>query len=315
MAGNKKNLILGSRGSRLALWQANYVKKLLEAEYGDIIVTIKVIKTTGDKIKTTPLFEVGGKALFLKEIEEEILEDKVQIGVHSMKDVPVELPRGLAINTILKRDDPRDVFVSKKYSSLFHLPKKARIGTSSLRRQAQLRSFRPDFEIVPMRGNIETRVRKLATGDLSGIILAAAGLTRLGMSHKITEYLPTTLMLPAVGQGAIGLEILEENSELRHLLDPLNDVETVHCVQAERSFLKSLEGDCQSPVAGFAEINGQNLKITGMVASPEGRELIRDRLEGNIRDAVQLGAQLAKSLFGQGAREILRSTREKYPKI
>ncbi len=324
MANRKRNLILGSRGSRLALWQANYVKKLLEAEYGDIGVTIKVIKTTGDKIKTTPLSEIGGKALFLKEIEEQILENKVQIGVHSMKDVPVELPRGLGISTILKRDDPRDVFISKKYSSLFHLPKKARIGTSSLRRQAQLKSFRPDFEIVPIRGNIETRLRKvgkvgkvgkLATEGLSGIILAAAGLTRLGMSSKITEYLPTTLMLPAVGQGAIGLEILEGNAELRHLLDPLNDVETAHCVHAERSFLKNLEGDCQAPIAGFAEVNGQNLKITGMVASPEGRELIRDRLEGNIRDALPLGVQLAKSLLGQGAREILRSTRERYSKI
>ena len=307
----KRRLVLGSRGSRLALWQANFVKKLLEEEYGDLTVTIKVIKTAGDKARKIPLAEIGGKALFVKEIEEQIRNRKVDIGVHSMKDVPTDLPTGLVITAILKREDPRDVFVSKKYDSLLHLPKKAKVGTSSLRRQAQLKNFRPDLEVVDLRGNVETRFRKLASGGMSAIILAAAGLMRLGLSAKISEYLPTTLMLPAVGQGAMGLEVREDATDLRRILETLNDIETVHCVQAERSFLKKMEGDCRAPIAAFAEIDGQSLKITGMVASADGRELVRDRLEGNIRDAVSLGEQLAKTLFGQGAREILRSCRER----
>lgn len=307
----KRRLVLGSRGSRLALWQANLVKKLLEDEYGDLSVTIKVIRTAGDKARKTPLTEIGGKSLFIKEIEEKLLDKKINLGVHSMKDLPVILPKGLMIASILKREDPRDVFISKKYDSLLHLPKRARIGTGSLRRQAQLKNFRPDLEIVPLRGNVETRLRKLTSEGLSAVVLAAAGLTRLGLAGKITEYLPTTLMLPAAGQGAIGIEIREEDEETRRLIDFMNDIETVHCVQAERAFLKAIEGDCRAPIAAYAEIDGQTLKITAVVASADGRELIRDRLEGNIRDAVSLGEQLAKVLFGHGAREILRSCRGK----
>ncbi len=307
----KRRLIIGTRGSRLALWQANLAKKQLEEEYGDLKVSIKVIKTTGDKYRKTPLAEIGGKALFIKEIEEQVLKKKIHIGVHSMKDVPVDLPKGLIIGAILKREDPRDVFVSKKYDSLLHLPKKAKVGTGSLRRQAQLKSFRPDLEVVPIRGNIETRLKKLSSGDLDAIVLASAGLTRLGLTSKITEYLPTTLMLPAVGQGAIGLEVREDSHDVRRLIDFMNDIETANCVIAERAFLKGMEGDCQAPIAGFAEIDGQNLKVTGMVATVDGRELLRDRLEGNIREAASIGTQLAKALFGQGAREILRSSREK----
>lgn len=307
----KRRLVLGSRGSRLALWQANYVKKLLGEEYGDLSVTIKVIETTGDKSRKMPLAEIGGKALFIKEIEEQLLAEKIDIGVHSMKDLPVVLPKGLVIGVILKRDDARDVFVSRKYDSLLHLPKKARIGTSSLRRQAQLKNFRPDLEIMPLRGNVETRLRKLGQGNLDAIILSAAGLTRIGLAGKITEYLPTTLMLPAAGQGAIGLEVREEAHDARRLIDTLNDIETVHCLQAERAFLKKVEGDCRAPIGAYAEVDGQTLKVTGVVASVDGRELIRDRLEGNIRDAVSLGEQLAKSLFAQGAREILRSCKER----
>jgi len=307
----KRRLVLGSRGSRLALWQADLVKKLLEDEYGDLSVTIKVIRTMGDKVRKTPLTEIGGKSLFIKEIEGQLLGQKINLGVHSMKDVPVILPKGLTIASILKREDPRDVFISKKYDSLLHLPKRARIGTGSLRRQAQLKNFRPDLEVVPLRGNVETRLRKLASEGLDAVVLAAAGLTRLGLAGKITEYLPTTLMLPAAGQGAIGIEIREKDEETRRLIDFMNDIETVHCVQAERAFLKAIEGDCRAPIAAYAEIDGQTLKVTAVVASPDGRELIRDRLEGNIRDAASLGEQLAKVLFGHGAREILRSCKEK----
>ncbi|HSA58506.1 MAG TPA: hydroxymethylbilane synthase [bacterium] len=307
----KRKIILGSRGSRLALWQANHVKKLLEDEYRDLSVTIKVIKTTGDKVTSTPLTEIGGKALFLKEIEDQLLARKVHVGVHSLKDVPAVLPPGLMLTAVLKREDPRDVFLSKKYGSLLQLPKKAKVGTSSLRRKAQLKNFRPDFEIVPLRGNIETRLKKMQAGQLGAIVLAAAGMTRLGMVAKITEYLPTTLMLPAVGQGVIALEIREDDEAVRRLLDPLNDQETMIAIQAERSFMKGVEGDCHAPIAAFAEVHGQNLKITGMIASPDGRELIRDRMEGNIRESVALGDGLAKQLLGHGGREILRACKAK----
>jgi hydroxymethylbilane synthase len=307
----KRKLVLGTRGSRLALWQANHVKELLEEEYRDLSVQIKVIKTTGDKVTSKPLAEIGGKGLFLKEIEEQLLAGKVHVGVHSLKDVPAILPAGLTLSAILKRDDPRDVFISKKYGSLLQLPKKAKVGTSSLRRRAQLKNFRPDFEIVPMRGNVETRLRKLQNGQLGAIVLSAAGMARLGMVAKVTEYLPTTLMLPAVGQGAIALEIREDDDATRRLLDPLNDQETMIAIQAERSFMKNVEGDCQAPIAAYAEVSGQGLKITGMIASPDGRELIRDRLEGNIREAAALGENLAKQLLGHGGREILRACKSK----
>lgn len=310
----KRTLILGSRGSRLALWQAGFVKKRLEEEYGDLTVTVRIIKTTGDKVKTVPLAEVGGKSLFIKEIEEALLARKVDIGVHSMKDVPVTLPKGLSLGAILRREDARDVFVSKKYDSLLHLPKKAVVGTSSLRRQAQLRNFRPDLEVIPIRGNVETRLRKISGGSPGAIVLAAAGLVRLGYAGRITEYLPTTLMLPAVGQGAIGLEIREGDAEAGRLINFLNDVETINCLTAERTFLKALGGDCRTPIAAYAELGGINLKLTGMVASIDGRELIRDRVEGNIREAVSLGDQLARALFAQGARDILRSSAERSKK-
>ncbi len=307
----KRRLIIGTRGSRLALWQAHFVKKRLEEEYGDLSVSIKTIKTTGDQLKKKPVGEIGGKAIFLKEIEDQLLAGKIQVGVHSMKDVPSILPKGLTITAILKRDDPRDVFVSKKYTSLLQLPKRAKVGTGSLRRRSQLKNFRPDLEIVPTRGNVETRLRKVSPKGLDAIVLAAAGLTRLGLTHKISEYLPTTQMLPAVGQGAIGLEIREDDDRTRRLVDFLNDIESSLRIQAERSFLKTIGGDCNAPIAAYSEIDGQTIKITAMVATPDGRDLIRDRLEGNIREASALGEQLAKVLFGHGAREILRSCKEK----
>jgi hydroxymethylbilane synthase len=313
VTGAKRKLVIGTRGSRLALWQANHVKKLIEDEYRDIVVTLKIIKTSGDKILNVPLADIGGKALFLKEIEDQILEEKVHFGVHSMKDVPAVLPKGLSIVSILKREDPRDVFISKKYGSLLQLPKKAKIGTSSLRRQSQLKNFRPDIEVVPLRGNVETRLRKLSSGEMGAIILAAAGMTRLGMSSKITEYLDTSLMLPSVGQGAIGIEIRDIDHETRRLLEFLNHIETAVCVRAERSFMKTLDGDCQAPVAGFAVVDGQTIKMAGMVASPDGRELFRSQEDGSIRDPEAIGEKLAKVLLAQGAKDILASCRKKHP--
>ena len=310
---SKRDLILGTRGSPLALWQAGFVKKHLEAEYGDLQVTIQPIKTTGDKISETSLSKVGGKGLFLKEIEEHLLNGSIDMGVHSMKDVPVDLPSGLLIGPILKREDPRDVLISKKYSSLFHLPKKAVVGTGSLRRQAQLKHLRPDLEIVPLRGNIDTRLQKLlqpADDELSvprTILLAACGLTRLGLSSEITEYLPSRTMLSAVGQGAIGIEVREDDERVRGLVDFMNHRETALSLEAERSFLKTLGGDCQSPVAALAEVEGTFLRITGMVASPDGSQLFRDRLEGPVGEALALGAELAEKLLNRGAKEILKN--------
>ncbi|MBI2980917.1 MAG: hydroxymethylbilane synthase [Deltaproteobacteria bacterium] len=307
---SKKNLILGTRGSKLALWQANFVKGLLEKEYEGLRVVLKTIVTTGDKIKERPLPEIGGKQLFLKEIEEALLAGRVDLGVHSMKDVPAVMLERLTIGAILKRGDPRDVFVSQKFGSLLQLPKKTRIGTSSLRRSAQLKNFRPDLEVVSLRGNVDTRLRKMAKGDPPAIVLAAAGLIRLGHQQKISEYLPTSLLLPAVGQGAIGLEMRVGDTEVAKTIEFLNDSETVYCLTAERSYLREIGGDCHAPVGAFAEIHGMTLKLTGMVATPDGRDLIRDRVEGNFREAEDLGKQLAKSLFSQGARELLRTAAE-----
>lgn len=302
----QKKLVIGGRGSPLALWQARFVKKMLESEYGDFLVEIKTIKTTGDKQNQTPLSEIGGKALFLKEIEEQILSGKIHMGVHSMKDVPTELPQGLMVSTVLKREDPRDVLVSKKYPSLIRLPKKARIGTSSLRRQAQLKNFRSDLEIVPLRGNVETRLQKISTDNLSAVVLAAAGLERLGLSAKITEYLPISHMLPAVAQGAIGIEIREESEELKRLLNFLHHEETSLCVEAERSFLKTIQGDCQSPVAAYAILKKDTLVLEGMVASLDGLELIRKKIVGTPATAVALGQKLAQKILSEGGDEILR---------
>ncbi len=310
-SGSKRRLVIGTRGSRLALWQANFVKKLVEDEYGDIVVSLKIIKTSGDKIRNVPLADIGGKALFLKEIEDQLLNEKIHLGVHSMKDVPAVLPNGLSIVSILKREDPRDVFLSKKYGSLLQLPKKAKVGTSSLRRQAQLKNFRPDLEVIPLRGNVETRLRKMAGGELGAVILAAAGLTRLGMASKITEYLPVSLMLPAVGQGAIGIEIRENDEETRSLVGFLNDAETSSCVHAERAFMKALDGDCQAPVGAFATVDGAMLNVAGLVASPDGRELVRQQIDGSVKEAVSLGENLAKALLGQGAKDILKACRER----
>jgi len=205
----------------------------------------------------------------------------------------------------LKREDPRDVFLSKKHESLLQLPKKSRVGTSSWRRQAQLKNFRPDLEVVPLRGNVETRLRKLSGGEIDAMVLAAAGLIRLGYQARIREYLPTSLLLPAAGQGAIALET--RVGEDQRVVEFLNDLETFHAISAERSFVRALEGDCRTPIAAYAEVHGAGLTLTGMVATPDGRDLIRDRVEGHIREAESLGGQLAKALFSQGAREILRT--------
>jgi hydroxymethylbilane synthase len=298
-------LRIGTRGSQLALYQANWVKDQLVRAHADLTVTLVKIKTTGDKIQDVPLAKIGGKGLFVKEIEEALLQRKIDLAVHSIKDVPTEFPEGLHLSAITKREDPRDVFISRSNIPLRDLPKGAKIGTSSLRRQAQLLHFRNDFEMIPLRGNLDTRLKKLETMNLDGIVLASAGVKRLGLEEKITEILPADLSLPAVGQGALGIETREEDKEVAKRIHFLNDPDSAIAVAAERAFLKRLEGGCQVPIAGFGRLNGGLLRIEGLVGTVDGKRLIRHHLEGPVEKAEALGTELAEILLSRGAGEIL----------
>jgi hydroxymethylbilane synthase len=332
-------LCIGSRGSKLALQQAEWVKTRLEERYKDLDVRLKKLKTTGDMILDVPLAQVGGKGLFVKEIEEALLRQEIDLAVHSMKDVPTFLPLGLHLTAITDREDPRDVFISRDGRPLKDLRPGARIGTSSLRRQAQLLNFRPDLQIVQLRGNLDTRLRKLtqssSDGDLDGIILAAAGLKRMGWLDKITEYLPYEISLPAVGQGALGIECRVKDAMTNQRLEFLDHPETRCCVLAERAFLGRLEGGCQVPIAahgrieqgptsglasggpGRGGIGGATalhgppqmnviLKLDGLVSSVDGKRLIRDSVQGLLEEAENLGVKLADRLISHGAEGILK---------
>jgi len=298
-------LRIGTRGSPLALSQANWVKEKLTHAYPDLNVTLIKIKTTGDKIQDAPLTKIGGKGLFVKEIEEALIQRKIDLAVHSIKDVPTEFPKGLHLSVITKREDPRDVFISKEERLLKDLPQKAKIGTSSLRRQAQLLHFRSDFELIPLRGNLDTRLKKLKTMDLDGIVLALAGVKRLGLEERITEIIPPEISLPAVGQGALGIETRQGDKKVEEQIQFLNDQDSWIAVSAERAFLKKLEGGCQVPIAAFARISGATLHIDGLVGTIDGKRLIRHHRVGSIEEADSLGIELAEILLGKGAKEIL----------
>lgn len=300
-----RELRIGTRGSQLALYQANWVRDELLRVHPDLNVTLVKIKTTGDKIQDAPLAKIGGKGLFVKEIEEALLQERIDLAVHSIKDVPTEFPEGLHLSAITKREDPRDVLISRDKTPLKDLPKGAKIGTSSLRRQAQLLHFRNDFEIVPLRGNLDTRLKKLWSMNLEGIVLALAGVKRLGLEEKITEIIPVELSLPAIGQGALGIEIREGDEETEKRIRFLNDPASAVAVSGERAFLKRLEGGCQVPIAAFGRITGGTLRIDGLVGTVDGTRLIRHHLEGPIEKAEPLGIELAEILLSQGAREIL----------
>jgi hydroxymethylbilane synthase len=289
----------------LALYQANWVKDRLTEVHPDLHVTLVKIKTTGDKIQDAPLAKVGGKGLFVKEIEEALIQKKVDLAVHSIKDVPTEFPEGLHLVAITRREDPRDVFISKDGTLLKDLPAGAKIGTSSLRRQAQLLHLRGDFEMIPVRGNLDTRIRKLKTTDLDGVVLALAGVKRLNLEKNITEILPTDISLPAVGQGALGIETRTGDQEIEQVLQFLNDPESAVAVSAERAFLKKLEGGCQVPIAAFGRMEGGLLHIDGLVGRTDGKKLIRHHLEGPSREAEAMGTRLAEILLESGAGEIL----------
>ena len=300
-----KELRIGTRGSQLALYQANWVReKLIEAHLG-LTVTLIKIKTTGDKIQDVPLAKMGGKGLFVKEIEEALIQKKIDLAVHSVKDVPTEFPKGLHLSVISQREDPRDVFISRDGKGLKDLPRKAKIGTSSLRRQAQLLHFRSDLELVPLRGNLDTRLKKLKTMSLDGIVLALAGVKRLGLKERITEIIPTEISLPAIGQGALGIETRLGDKEVEEQIRFLNDKDSWIAVSAERAFLKKLEGGCQVPIAAFARTVGTTFQMDGLVGTIDGKRLVRHHIEGPIEKAESLGIELAEILLGKGAREIL----------
>ena len=300
-----KQLRIGTRASQLALWQANWVKGELEKRYPGMEVSLVKIKTIGDKILDVPLAQVGGKGLFVKEVEEAMLRGEIDIAVHSMKDVPTEFPDGLGLVCITEREDPRDAVISRG-AKFVDLPQGAKIGTSALRRQAQLLKVRPDMQMVIIRGNVETRMKKLETENLDAVILAAAGLKRLGFAERIVEYLSTDLSLPAIGQGALGLECRLDDEEVKQTIAFFNHPDTAHAVRAERALLWRCEGGCQVPIAAFGQVTGDKLTLTGFVASVDGKTSVKDSISGPATDCEKLGVQLAEKLLAAGAADILK---------
>jgi len=296
---------IGTRGSPLALWQANWIKSLVEEENPGLVVELNRIKTSGDKIQDVSLAKIGGKGLFTKEIEEALIRKDVDIAVHSMKDVPVNLPRGLEIAVITEREDPRDALISKNNIKLADLPQGAKIGTGSLRRQTQLLKFRPDFKIVPLRGNLETRLNKLKTEDLDAIILAAAGLKRLGMKDQISEFIDPEIMLPGIGQGAVGIQLRLNDSFAIMMTMNLDHEPTHTALLAERAFLRKLEGGCQVPIGGYATIEDDVLTLRGMVGSLDGKQSFCSQISGEPQDAEYLGKKLGEEILLMGADKIL----------
>jgi len=307
-----EKLVIGTRGSKLALWQAEWIKSELERRYPNLEIGLNKIKTTGDKILDVPLALVGGKGLFVKEIEEALLSHEADIAVHSMKDVPTEFPEGLHLAVICEREDPRDAFLSQIQNGKFRirnfkdLPAGATVGTSSLRRSCQLLHIRPDIRIEHLRGNLDTRLRKLDEGRFDAVILAAAGVKRLGLNNRITEILHAEISLPAIGQGAVGIECRADDEYINSIIAPMNHSETSVCVKAERAFLKRLEGGCQVPIAAHAIIVHHSLVVLdGLVGSISGEKLIKGHSEGNPADAENLGIKLAEDILARGAKEIL----------
>ncbi|MFO7708764.1 MAG: hydroxymethylbilane synthase [Desulfobacterales bacterium] len=298
-------VVIGTRGSPLARWQAQWVRAALQERFPGTVVELNTIKTQGDKILNVPLAKVGGKGLFVKEIEEALLAGHVDIAVHSMKDMPADLPQGLAIGAVPERESPLDVLISRDGCGLIDLAPDSLVGTSSLRRAAQLRHRRPDLRVVPLRGNLDTRLRKLETEGLAAVVLAAAGVRRLGLAKRISEHLDPGLMLPAVGQGALCIEIRRGDPHIGPMVAPLDHPATRAAVSAERSFLRRLEGGCQVPIAGHATVDGETLRLTGLVAEVDGSALIRHALSGPARSAARLGAELAEVLLSSGADALL----------
>ena len=302
-------LAIGTRGSKLALYQANLVKSKLETTYPTLEVVINVIKTKGDKILDIALSKIGDKGFFTKEIQDALYNKEVDIAVHSLKDLPTELPKGSQLGAILERVNHRDVLVSVGGKKLADFTAEDKIATSSLRRKSQLLQMNKQVQVVEIRGNVDTRIRKMNDGHCEGIIMAAAGIERLGLQEHITEYLNETQMLTAPGQGAIAIEIRKEDNEILEVLSVLNHEQSAICVTAERSFLNRLEGGCQIPFAAHATLDGDNLTVEGLVATLDGRKIQRAKIIGNSKDAIQLGIDLANSIQDNGGYEILEEVK------
>lgn len=306
----KKLIRIATRKSPLAMWQAEHVAAQLKTAHSGLEIELLGMSTQGDKILDTPLAKIGGKGLFVKELETGMLEGSADIAVHSMKDVPVEFPAGLGLAAILEREDPRDAFVSNQYNAIDELPVGANVGTASLRRQCQLLAARPDLNILPLRGNVNTRLSKLDNGDYDAIILASAGLIRLGFEERITSFIPTTYSLPAIGQGAIGIECRSDDEETVALLQALHHEATAICVSAERAMNERLQGGCQVPIAGHATLEDNQLRMQGLVGEPDGSEVIQVSIEGPATQAEEIGISTAEELLAHGADRILKALYE-----
>ncbi|MDP9805245.1 MULTISPECIES: hydroxymethylbilane synthase [Acinetobacter] len=302
-----KTLKIATRQSPLALWQAEYIRARLQELHPDLTVELVKFVTQGDKILDTPLAKIGGKGLFVKELEAALLDGRADLAVHSMKDVPMALPEGLTLAVICEREDPLDAFVSNQFEKFADLPQGAKVGTSSLRRKSQILKQRPDLQIIDLRGNVGTRLGKLDDGQYDAIILASAGLKRLGLSERIRHCLTPDISLPAVGQGALGLECRVADNEVLALIQPLLHQETDVCVRAERAFNAYLEGGCQVPIAGYATLQNGQIHIEGRVGSADGQTLLRAELTDEASNAQQLGENLARNLLDQGAGELLKA--------
>ena len=302
-----KNITIASRESPLAIWQAEHIKSKINQLHPDIKINIKGFKTQGDILLNQSLATIGGKGLFIKELEQALLTKKADLAVHSMKDLPMDIPDEFQLTAITERGDPRDAFISNNFNSLGDMPKGTIVGTSSLRRQSQIKATRPDLIIEPLRGNLQTRLKKLDEGQYSAIILAAAGLIRLGLEDRIKKYLETEISIPAVGQGALGIEVLSENEELIKMLLELNDDDTSRCVLAERVVSRSLAGSCTAPLGAYASISNNDFIIKGFVASPDGAQIIYAETKGDKSDFYKLGEALSQILIDKGARDILSS--------
>ena len=301
-----RKVSIGSRGSPLALWQANWVKDLLLKQHPDLTVDIKIIKTSGDKIQDVPLAKIGGKGLFVKEIEESLLKRDVDFAVHSMKDMPINFPINLCIACVAKRENPFDALISRNDIKLAALPKGAKIGTGSLRRISQLLNYRPDFKLIPLRGNLETRLKKLDTEGLDAIILAAAGLIRLGWDNRITEIIPPDILLPAMGQGAVGIEARKNDVENQILLADIDDEDTHYALDAERALVSQLEGGCNVPIGAFATLDADQITLTGLVASLDGKTLYKKEMTDIKTNAIVMGRKMGDELIGMGADRIMQ---------